>query len=223
MPLRINDVAPDFTADTTHGQLSFHAWLGDSWGMLFSYPKDYAPVCTTELGRVAKLAPELARRGVKVIGLSIDVVDRHAGWAKDIEQTQGYAPTFPMIGDSALEISKLYDMLPASATGDASARTAADNLTVRNIYVIGPDKKIKLSIAYPMSTGRNFDEVLRVVDSLQLSASHRLVTPADWKPGDDCIIPPAITDDEARTLFPAGWRQLKPYLRYVAEPNSRVL
>ena len=214
MPLRINDVAPDFTADTTYGRLSFHAWLGDVWGILFSHPRDYAPVCTTELGYVAKLAPEFARRGVSVIGLSLDAVDRHAGWAKDIEETQGCAPAFPMISDPGLEIAKLYDMLPAPATGDS--------LTVRNVYVIGPDKRIKLSIAYPLSTGRNFDEVLRVVDSLQLNASHRLVTPANWKPGDDCIIPPAISNDEARTLFPAGWREQKPYLRYVAEPKART-
>jgi alkyl hydroperoxide reductase subunit AhpC len=222
MSLRINDLAPDFTADTTHGRMSFHAWLGDAWGILFSHPKDFTPVCTTELGAVAKLAPEFARRGVKVIGLSVDTVDRHAGWAKDIEETQGATPAFPMIADPTLEVSKLYDMLPASATGDASTRTAADNLTVRNVYVIGPDKKIKLSIAYPMNTGRNFDEILRVVDSLQLTANHKLATPVNWMPGDDCIIPPAISNDEAKGMFPAGWRTEKPYLRYVAQPNRRV-
>ena len=221
MSLRINDLAPDFTADTTAGRITFHAWLGSSWGVLFSHPKDFTPVCTTELGAVAKLAPEFARRGVKVIGLSVDSVDRHAGWAKDIEETQGCAPAFPMIGDPTLAISKLYDMLPAEAAGDSGARTAADNQTVRNVYVIGPDKKIKLSIAYPMNTGRNFDEILRCIDSLQLTANHKLATPVNWQQGDDCIIPPAVKDDEAQKLFP-GFRTVKPYLRYTAQPNVRV-
>jgi alkyl hydroperoxide reductase subunit AhpC len=222
MSLRINDTAPDFTADTTHGPLSFHAWLGDDWGVLFSHPKDYTPVCTTELGYMAKVKPEFDKRGVKIIGLSVDPVERHAGWAKDIEETQGVAPNFPMIGDPTLAISKLYDMLPAAASGDASARTAADNQTVRNVYVIGPDKKVKLSIAYPMTTGRNFDEVLRVIDSLQLTARHRLATPVNWTPGQDVIIATSVTNDEARTLFPQGWKQLKPYLRVVAPPPGRV-
>jgi thioredoxin-dependent peroxiredoxin len=220
MSLRINDLAPDFTAVTTHGDLTFHTWLGSAWGILFSHPKDFTPVCTTELGAVAKLMPEFARRGVKVIGLSVDAVDRHAGWAKDIEETQGCMPEFPMIADTTLAVSKAYDMLPAEAAGDVTSRTAGDNQTVRNVYVIGPDKKIKLSIAYPMNTGRNFDEILRVVDSLQVTANHRLATPVNWRMGEDCIIPPAISNDEAATMFPAGWRTLKPYLRYVAQPKA---
>jgi alkyl hydroperoxide reductase subunit AhpC len=218
MSLRIADTAPDFRADTTHGPISFHAWLGDAWGILFSHPKDFTPVCTTELGYVAKLKPEFDKRGVKVIGLSVDPVDKHEGWAKDIEETQGVAPNFPMIGDPTLAVSKLYDMLPAATEGDASVRTASDNQTVRTVYVIGPDKKIKLTIAYPMTTGRNFDEILRVIDSMQLTTKHRLATPVNWQPGEDVIIVPSVSNDEAKTLYPSGWRQLKPYLRLVPQP-----
>jgi alkyl hydroperoxide reductase subunit AhpC len=220
MSLRINDIAPDFTADTTQGPLSFHAWLGGDWGILFSHPKDFTPVCTTELGYVAKLKPEFDKRGVKVIGLSVDPVDRHDGWAKDIEETQGTAPNFPMIGDPQLAVSKLYDMLPAEASGEVSARTAADNQTVRTVYVIGPDKKIKLMIAYPMTTGRNFDEILRVIDSMQLTAKHRVATPVNWKHGEDVIIVPAVSNEEAKVLYPDGWKQVKPYLRIVAQPKA---
>jgi thioredoxin-dependent peroxiredoxin len=220
MSLRLNQIAPDFTADTTHGQLSFHAWLGGDWGILFSHPKDFTPVCTTELGYVAKLKPEFDKRGVKVIGLSVDPVDKHAGWAADIEETQGVAPNFPMIGDPTLAVSKLYDMLPAEADGDASTRTAADNQTVRTVYVVGPDKKIKLMISYPMTTGRNFDEILRVIDSMQLTAKHRVATPVNWKQGEDVIIVPAVSNDEAKTLYPNGWRQIKPYLRVVPQPGK---
>ena len=218
MSLRIADTAPDFRADTTHGPISFHAWLGDAWGILFSHPKDFTPVCTTELGYVAKLKPEFDKRGVKVIGLSVDPVDKHEGWAKDIEETQGVAPNFPMIGDPTLAVSKLYDMLPAATEGDASVRTAADNQTVRTVYVIAPDKKIKLTISYPMTTGRNFDEILRVIDSMQLTAKHRLATPVNWQPGEDVIIVPSVSNDEAKTLYPNGWKQLKPYLRLVPHP-----
>jgi thioredoxin-dependent peroxiredoxin len=220
MSLRLNQIAPDFTADTTQGPLSFHAWLGGDWGILFSHPKDFTPVCTTELGYVAKLKPEFDKRGVKVIGLSVDPVEKHAGWAADIEETQGIAPNFPMIGDPALAVSKLYDMLPAEAEGDASARTAADNQTVRTVYVIGPDKKIKLMISYPMTTGRNFDEILRVIDSMQLTAKHRVATPVNWKQGEDVIIVPAVSNDEAKTLYPNGWKQIKPYLRLVPQPGK---
>ena len=218
MSLRIADTAPDFRADTTHGPISFHAWLGDAWGILFSHPKDFTPVCTTELGYVAKLKPEFDKRGVKVIGLSVDPVDKHEGWAKDIEETQGVAPNFPMIGDPTLAVSKLYDMLPAATEGDASLRTAADNQTVRTVYVIAPDKKIKLTISYPMTTGRNFDEILRVIDSMQLTTKHRLATPVNWQPGEDVIIVPSVSNDEAKTLYPSGWKQLKPYLRLVPQP-----
>jgi alkyl hydroperoxide reductase subunit AhpC len=218
MALRIGDAAPDFEADTTEGRISFHRWLGDSWGILFSHPKDFTPVCTTELGYMAKLKPEFDRRGVKVIGLSVDAIGRHREWARDIEETQGLAPNFPMIGDPTLAISKLYDMLPASAGESADGRTAADNQTVRNVYVIGPDKKIKLMIAYPMTTGRNFDEVLRVVDSLQLTAAHRVATPVNWRQGGDVIIAGSVTNDEAQRLYPGGWRAPKPYLRIVPQP-----
>ena len=218
MSLRIADTAPDFRADTTHGPISFHAWLGDAWGILFSHPKDFTPVCTTELGYVAKLKPEFDKRGVKVIGLSVDPVDKHESWAKDIEETQGVAPNFPMIGDPTLAVSKLYDMLPAATEGDASVRTAADNQTVRTVYVIAPDKKIKLTISYPMTTGRNFDEILRVIDSMQLTTKHRLATPVNWQPGEDVIIVPSVSNDEAKTLYPSGWKQLKPYLRLVPHP-----
>jgi thioredoxin-dependent peroxiredoxin len=220
MSLRLNQIAPDFTAETTEGPISFHAWLGGDWGILFSHPKDFTPVCTTELGYVAKLKPEFDKRGVKVIGLSVDPVEKHAGWAADIEETQGIAPNFPMIGDPALTVSKLYDMLPAEAEGDASARTAADNQTVRTVYVIGPDKKIKLMISYPMTTGRNFDEILRVIDSMQLTAKHRVATPVNWKQGEDVIIVPAVSNDEAKTLYPNGWKQIKPYLRLVPQPGK---
>ena len=218
MALRIGDAAPDFEADTTEGRISFHRWLGDSWGILFSHPKDFTPVCTTELGYMAKLKPEFDRRGVKVIGLSVDAIGRHREWARDIEEAQGLAPNFPMIGDPTLAISKLYDMLPASAGESADGRTAADNQTVRNVYVIGPDKKIKLMIAYPMTTGRNFDEVLRVVDSLQLTAAHRVATPVNWRQGGDVIIAGSVTNDEAQRLYPGGWRAPKPYLRIVPQP-----
>ena len=221
MGLRINDIAPDFTAETTEGRINFHEWLGNSWGVLFSHPKDFTPVCTTELGYVAKLKPEFDKRGVKVIGLSVDAVDRHNGWAKDIAETQGVAPNFPMIGDPTLAVSKLYDMLPAEASGDAGGRTAADNQTVRTVYVIGPDKKIKLMIAYPMTTGRNFDEILRVIDSMQLTAKHRVATPVNWKQGQDVIIVTAVSNDEAKTLFPAGFKEIKPYLRTTPQPGSR--
>ncbi len=217
-PLAIGANAPDFVANTTQGSLSFHQWLGDAWGILFSHPKDFTPVCTTELGTVARLKPEFDKRGVKVIGLSVDPVDRHAAWSQDIADTQGIAPNFPMIGDPDLKVSKLYGMLPADAGDTCDGRTAMDNQTVRNVYVIGPDKKVKLVLSYPMSAGRNFDEILRVVDSLQLTAKHRVATPADWKPGEDVIIVTAVSDDEARTIYPDGWRTEKPYLRYVPQP-----
>ncbi len=220
MSLRIADTAPDFKADTTQGPISFHEWLGESWGILFSHPKDFTPVCTTELGYMAKLKPEFDRRGVKIIGLSVDPVDKHAGWAADIEETQGHAPNFPMIGDPTLAVSKLYDMLPAEAGDSAEGRTAADNQTVRNVYVIGPDKKVKLTIAYPMTTGRNFDEVLRVVDSLQLTAKHKVSTPVNWKDGDDVIIAGSVSNDDAKAMFPDGWKQPKPYIRIVKQPGK---
>jgi len=218
MSLRIGDLAPDFEAETTHGRLRFHEWLGDAWGVLFSHPKDFTPVCTTELGTVARLKPEFERRNVKVIGLSVDPVTKHAIWAKDIEETQGHTPDFPMIGDPTLAISKLYDMLPAAAGDTAEGRTAADNQTVRNVYVIGPDKKVRLVIVYPMTTGRNFDELLRVIDSMQLTARHKVATPANWTQGDDVIITPAVGDEEAERLFP-GYRTLKPYLRTTRQPG----
>ncbi len=218
MTLNINDTIPDFTADTTMGPIRFHDWLGDSWGILFSHPKDFTAVCTTELGYMARLKPEFDKRGVKVIGLSVDPVDRHEGWARDIAETQGLAPNFPMIGDPTLAISKLLDMLPATAGDTSDGRTAADNQTVRNVYVIGPDKKIKLVISYPMTTGRNFDEVLRVLDSLQLTARYRLATPVNWRPGDDVIIAGSVSDDEAKTLYPEGWKAPKPYIRIVPQP-----
>jgi alkyl hydroperoxide reductase subunit AhpC len=218
MSLNINDIAPDFMAETTEGPISFHEWLGTSWGILFSHPKDYTPVCTTELGYMARLKPEFDKRGVKIIGLSVDPVDKHAGWAKDIAETQGFAPNFPMIGDPTLAVSKLYDMLPAAAGDSSEGRTAADNQTVRNVYVIGPDKTIKLVISYPMTTGRNFDEVLRVLDSLQLTAKHRLATPVNWQPGDEVIIAGSVSNDEARQLYPQGWKEPKPYIRIVAQP-----
>jgi alkyl hydroperoxide reductase subunit AhpC len=218
MPLRLGATAPDFTAETTEGTISFHDWIGDKWAMLFSHPKDFTPVCTTELGYVAKLKPEFDKRNLKVIGLSVDSVDDHKKWSKDIEETQGAAPNYPMIGDPNLEVAKLYDMLPAETTGGASGRTAADNFTVRNVYIIGPDKKIKLIITYPMTTGRNFDEVLRVIDSIQLTAAHKVATPANWKNGDDVIITGAVSNEEAQTKFP-GFKTLKPYLRTTKQPK----
>ena len=220
MAVQIGSEAPDFTADTTEGRISFHDWIGDSWCILFSHPKDFTPVCTTELGYVAKIKPELDKRNVKVIGLSVDSVEDHKAWAKDIEETQGVAPNYPMIGDEDLKVSKLYNMLPADTTGGAQGRTAADNATVRNVYVVGPDKQIKLMITYPMSTGRNFDEVLRVIDSLQLTAKHKVATPVNWKHGDEVIIVPAVSDEAAKEAFPDGWRTEKPYLRYVPEPTD---
>lgn len=222
MSLRIADTAPDFTAETTHGPISFHDWLGMSWGILFSHPKDFTPVCTTELGYMAGLKPEFDKRGVKIIGLSVDPVERHAGWADDIAETQGHAPNFPMIGDPMLAIAKLYDMLPATAGDRAEGRTAAENQTVRHVYVIGPDKKIKLMIAYPMTTGRNFDEILRVVDSMQLTAKHRVATPVNWRQGDDVIIAGSVSNDEAKVLYPAGWKQPKPYIRIVPQPRDNA-
>ena len=219
MSLRIGDVAPDFTANTTQGPIRFHEWLGDSWGILFSHPKDFTPVCTTELGAVAKLSPDFKKRNVKVIGLSVDPVDKHAGWAKDIAEVSGFAPDFPMIGDTDLAVSKLYDMLPAAAGNSSEGRTAADNQTVRVVYIIGPDKKIKLSLAYPMTTGRNFDEILRVVDSLQLTAKFKVATPADWKQGGDVIIGGSVSDEDAKKTYPNGWKTPKPYIRIVPQPH----
>jgi alkyl hydroperoxide reductase subunit AhpC len=218
MPLRLGATAPDFTAETTEGSVHFHDWIGDKWAMLFSHPKDFTPVCTTELGYVAKLKSEFDKRNMKVIGLSVDSVEDHKKWSKDIEETQGTAPNYPMIGDPNLAVAKLYDMLPAETTGAASGRSAADNFTVRNVYIIGPDKKIKLIITYPMTTGRNFDEILRVVDSIQLTANHKVATPANWKNGEDVIITGAVSNDEAQTKFP-GFRTLKPYLRLTKQPK----
>jgi thioredoxin-dependent peroxiredoxin len=217
--LQLGDTAPDFEANTTEGKIRFHEWLGNSWGVLFSHPKDFTPVCTTELGYMAKLKPEFDKRGVKVIGLSVDPVDRHAGWAADIKETQGHAPNFPMIGDTDLKVSKAYGMLPASLEGSCDGRTAADNQTVRTVFVIGPDKKIKLAFAYPMSTGRNFDEVLRVLDSLQLTAKHKVSTPVNWKQGEDVIISGSVSDDEAKKVYPQGWTSPKPYIRIVPQPK----
>jgi len=217
--LRINDEAPNFTALTTQGEINFHEWIGDSWAILFSHPKDFTPVCTTELGYVAKLAPEFAARNCKVIGLSVDPVDNHGKWAADIEETQGSKVNFPMIGDPQLEVAKLYNMLPAEAGTAAEGRTAANNATVRTVFIIGPDKKIKLMMVYPMTTGRNFDEILRVLDSMQLTAKHKVATPVNWKNGDDVIIVPAVSDDEAKAKYPQGWKTLKPYLRVVSQPK----
>jgi thioredoxin-dependent peroxiredoxin len=219
MSLQIGDTAPDFEAETTHGPIKFHDWIGDGWAVFFSHPKDFTPVCTTELGYVAKLKPEFDRRGVKLIGLSVDPVENHAKWAVDIKETQGVAPNYPMIGDTDLRISKLYGMLPAAASGDASARTPADNQTVRNVFVIGPDKKVKLLIVYPMTTGRNFDEVLRVIDSLQLTAKHKVATPVNWKQGEDVIIAGSVSDEEAKKIYPDGWEAPRPYLRIVPQPR----
>ena len=218
MSLRIGDVAPDFSAETTEGRINLHEWLGDAWGLLFSHPKDFTPICTTELGYVARLKPEFDKRNVQLIGLSVDSVDRHQQWAKDIEETQGHAPNFPMIGDPTLTISKLYDMLPASAGDSCEGRSATDNQTVRTVFVIGPDKKIKLFMAYPMTSGRNFDEVLRAIDSLQLTAKYRVATPANWRQGEDVVIAGSVTNEEAQTLYPNGWKEPKPYLRIVPQP-----
>jgi thioredoxin-dependent peroxiredoxin len=218
MTLRINDTAPDFTAETTQGTINFHQWIGDSWAILFSHPKDFTPVCTTELGYMAKLEPEFTRRNCKLIGLSVDPVDNHARWAKDIEETQGYLPNYPMIGDTDLQVAKLYNMLPAEEAGTAEGRTAASNATVRSVFIIGPDKKIKLMMTYPMTTGRNFDEILRVLDSMQMTAKHKVATPVNWKPGEDVIIAGSVSDDDAKTLFPQGWKSPKPYLRIVKQP-----
>ena len=219
MPLRIGDQAPDFTAETTEGTINFHEWLGDGWAVLFSHPKDFTPVCTTELGYMARLKPEFEKRNCKVLGLSVDSVDDHTEWAKDIEETQGHAVNYPLIGDTDLVVAKLYDMIHPAASGKAKERTAADNATVRSVFVIGPDKNIKAMIIYPMSTGRNFDEVLRLLDSAQLTAKHKVATPVNWKQGDDVIIVPAVSNDEAREKYPDGWKAPKPYLRIVPQPK----
>mgnify|MGYP001601878709 FL=1 len=219
MTLRLGSVAPDFRAETTEGPIQFHQWLGDSWGVLFSHPKDFTPVCTTELGYMAKIKPEFDKRNVKIIGLSVDPIDRHSGWANDIKETQGTAPNYPIIGDPDLSVAKLYDMLPEAASGNAKDRTPADNQTVRNVFIIGPDKQIKLILVYPMSTGRNFDEVLRVIDSMQLTSKHKVSTPVNWTPGGDVIISPAVSEDEAKKMFPQGWKTLKPYLRVTSQPK----
>jgi len=219
MSLRINDEAPNFTAQTTQGEIDFHTLIGDGWAILFSHPKDFTPVCTTELGYMAKLAPDFAARNTKVIGLSVDPVSSHGKWAADIEETQGYKVEYPMIGDPGLNIAKLYNMLPADAGDTSEGRTAANNATVRTVFIVGPDKKIKLMLSYPMTTGRNFDEILRVLDSMQLTAKHKVATPVNWKKGDDVIIVPAVSDDEAKQKYPDGWKTLKPYLRVVAEPK----
>jgi alkyl hydroperoxide reductase subunit AhpC len=220
MALQLGDIAPDFEADTTEGRIRFHDWLGDSWGVLFSHPKDFTPVCTTELGYMAKIKPEFDKRGVKIIGLSVDPIDLHSRWAEDIAETQGVAPNFPMIGDPDLKIAKAYGMLPASLSGTSEGRTPADNQTVRNVFVVGPDKKIKLILVYPMTTGRNFDEVLRVIDSLQLTAKHRVATPANWQQGGDVIIAGSVTDEEAKTIYPDGWKSPRPYIRIVPQPKG---
>ena len=223
MGLTINDTAPDFTAQSTEGEISFHDWMGDSWAILFSHPKDFTPVCTTELGYMAKIKPDFDQRNVKIIGISVDSTSDHEGWAKDIEETQGVAPNYPIIADADFAVSKQYGMLPAETGGEAADRTAADNQTVRNVFVIGPDKKIKLILVYPMTTGRNFDEVLRVIDSLQLTAKHRVSTPVNWKQGEDVIIAGSVSNDEAKEIWPAGWESPKPYIRIVPQPESEVL
>jgi|TARA_B100000678_G_scaffold101509_1_gene84734 alkyl hydroperoxide reductase subunit AhpC len=218
MSLRINDIAPNFDAQTTHGEINFHEWLGDKWGVLFSHPKDFTPVCTTELGYMAGLEEEFAERNCKIIGLSVDAVENHNEWAKDIEQTQGHAVNFPMIGDSHLEVAKLYNMLPADEPGSSEGRSAANNATVRSVFIIGPDKTIKLMLTYPMTTGRNFDEILRVLDSMQLTAKHKVATPVNWQRGEDVIIVPTVSDEEAEKMFPDGFNKIKPYLRTVKQP-----
>jgi alkyl hydroperoxide reductase subunit AhpC len=220
MSLRINSEAPDFTAETTQGTISFHNWIGSGWAILFSHPKDFTPVCTTELGYMAGLKPQFDQRNTKIIGLSVDPVANHGRWAKDIEETQGHAVTYPMIGDPELKVAKLYDMLPADAGESADGRTATDNATVRSVFVIGPDKKVKAMLTYPMSSGRNFDEVLRLLDSIQLTAKHTVATPVNWQPGQDVIIPPAVSDEAAKQKFPDGWKTIKPYLRVVAQPQD---
>ncbi len=220
MALKLGDVAPDFEAETTQGRIKFHDWIGDSWAVLFSHPKDFTPVCTTELGYMARLKPEFDQRHTKVIGLSVDPVSQHERWANDIKETQGYAPNYPMIGDTDLSVSKLYGMLPADLEGSCEGRTPADNQTVRNVFVIGPDKKVKLIIVYPMTTGRNFDEVLRVIDSLQLTAKHKVATPVNWQRGDDVIIAGSVSDEDARKKYPEGWNAPRPYIRIVPEPGA---
>ena len=219
MLLRINDEAPNFTVKTTRGVINFHEWIGNGWAILFSHPKDFTPVCTTELGYMAKLEPEFTKRNCKIIGLSVDPVESHVKWVKDIEETQGCAVNYPMIGDSDLAVAKLYNMLPADEPSTSEGRTAATNATVRSVYIIGPDKKIKLMLTYPMTTGRNFDEILRVLDAMQLTATHKVATPVNWKSGDDVIIVPSVTDEEAKGLYPEGWKTLKPYLRLVKQPR----
>ncbi len=220
MALQIGQTAPNFQAQTTEGDIDFHEWLGDSWAVLFSHPKDFTPVCTTELGRLAALKPEFDQRGAKVVGLSVDPLDRHTEWSKDIADVGGTEVNYPLIADTDYVVSKLYDMLPADTSGDASTRTPADNQTVRNVYIIGPDKKVKLVLAYPMSTGRNFDEILRVIDSLRLTAEHQVSTPADWKNGDDVFLAGSVSDDQAREIYPDGWEQPKPYIRIVPQPGT---
>jgi alkyl hydroperoxide reductase subunit AhpC len=219
MALHIGDTAPDFEAETTEGRFRFHDWIGDSWAVLFSHPKDFTPVCTTELGYMAKIKPEFDRRNVKIIGLSVDPVGNHADWARDIEETQGHAPNYPIIGDADFNVSKLYGMLPATVEGDPLARTPADNQTVRNVFVIGPDKKVKLVLVYPMTTGRNFDEVLRVIDSMQLTAKHKVATPVNWQQGEDVIIAGSVSDEEAKEAYPEGWEAPRPYIRIVSQPH----
>jgi alkyl hydroperoxide reductase subunit AhpC len=220
MTLQLGDVAPDFEADTTEGHIKFHDWIGDSWAVLFSHPKDFTPVCTTELGYMAKIKPDFDSRDVKIIGLSVDPTGKHEDWARDIEETQGTAPNYPIIGDHDFVVSKLYDMLPASVSGDAADRTPVDNQTVRNVFVIGPDKKIKLILVYPMTTGRNFDEVLRVIDSLQLTANHKVATPVNWRNGEKVIIAGSVSNDEAKEIYPDGWEEPRPYIRIVPQPTS---
>ncbi len=219
MSLRINDTAPDFSAQTTQGKIDFHEWIGDGWAVLFSHPKDFTPVCTTELGYMARIEPEFAKRHTKLIGLSVDPVESHNKWAADIEETQGAAVKYPMIGDTDLAIAKLYNMLPAEETGTSEGRTAATNATVRSVFIVGPDKKIKLMLTYPMTTGRNFDEILRVLDSMQMTSKHKVATPANWKDGDDVIILGSVTDEDAKTMFPAGWKAVKPYMRVTPQPK----
>jgi alkyl hydroperoxide reductase subunit AhpC len=219
MSLRLGDIAPNFTADTTQGTINFHEWIGDGWAILFSHPKDFTPVCTTELGTMARMQPEFTKRNCKIIGISVDPVESHLKWEKDIEETQGATVNYPMIGDPNLEIAKLYDMLPASETGTSDGRTAATNQTVRSVFIVGPDKKIKLQLTYPMTTGRNFNEILRVLDSMQLTASHKVATPANWEKGEDVIIVTSVSNEEAATIYPDGWKTVKPYLRIVPQPS----
>jgi alkyl hydroperoxide reductase subunit AhpC len=223
MTLKLGDTAPDFEAQTTEGRINFHDWIGDSWAVLFSHPRDFTPICTTELGYMAKIKPEFDDRNVKVIGLSVDPLDNHAKWVQDIEETQGYAPNYPIISDADFKVSKLYGMLGDDVSGDPTTRTPADNQTVRNVFVIGPDKKVKLILVYPMTTGRNFDEVLRVIDSLQLTAKHKVATPVNWQQGDDVVIAGSVSDDEARATYPDGWKAPRPYLRIVPQPESSRL